>query len=96
MNPTQSITFQADVVSRNGLRATWRTRRLEDTSWRQKQRADTYADFTTTLPDTNTLPLAGTYWLVECTLEDTTSKIRTPAIKRLAKQTFTWHLVSSA
>lgn len=94
VDPRESITFGADVVRSQKIRTTWRTKRLEDFRWRRRQRTDDYSDFSVILPDTNVLPLVGTYWMVECTLEDTSARIRTRSVKRLAKETFTWHIIS--
>jgi hypothetical protein len=46
------------------------------------------------LPDSSSSLLTGAYWLVQCLLEDTSPRIRTPAVRKLARQTFTWHLVA--
>jgi hypothetical protein len=90
------IVFQASVVRGQGIQTTWRTKRIQDGRWRRRQRTDDYADFTVELPDTGSGPVAGTYWLVECILEDMSARIRTPAIRKLARQSFVWHLVSSS
>jgi hypothetical protein len=93
---TEPITFCANVVRGDDIQTTWRTKRIQDSRWRRRQHTADYADFTVELPGSGSALLTGTYWLVECILEDTSPRIRTPAIRKLARQTFTWHLVSSA
>jgi hypothetical protein len=91
----EPITFCANVVRHEGIQTTWRTKRIQDVRWRRPQHTEEYADFTVALLDSSPSLLAGTYWLVQCLLEDTSPRIRTPAVRKLARQTFTWHLVAS-
>lgn len=88
------ITFRARVVRRDGIRTTWRTKRLDHSTWRRRKQTADYTDFRIRLPRNTVLgrPVP-TAWAVECILEDTTDKIRTPSIRRLARQTHVWHVI---
>ena len=90
----RSITFRAKVIRREGIKSTWRTKRLEHRNWRRRKQTDDYSDFRVRLPANKLLgePVP-TAWAVECLLEDSTERIRTPAIRRLARQSHVWYVV---
>ena len=95
-NENTQITFNARVVRRN-VRATWFTKRIEQTQWNRRQRTDTFSSFQTTLRANRVLGVpVPTYWLVRCLLEDQSGQIRMPAIRRLATQEHVWHIITSA
>jgi len=96
VTPDQNIRFKAKVVQGTGIRTTWYKKRLEDASWARVQRTASYEDCRLKFLDTNILPFIGTYWQVRVVLEDRSTRIRTPSIRNLAKQTHTWDLISSA
>ena len=96
VNPSQTINFKAKVVKGEGIRTSWYKKRFEDASWTRVQHTASYEDCRIKLPDTNILPILGTYWQVRVVLEDRSTLIRTPSIRTLAKQTQTWDLISSA
>lgn len=88
------ITFGADVIRKEGIRTTWRTKRLEHSTWRRRKQTEDYADFRIRLPANKLLGrTVPTAWAVQCILEDSTDRIRTPAIRRLAKQSHVWYVL---
>jgi hypothetical protein len=94
MDANKILTFRADLVRHEGIKTTWRTKRLDHLRWRTRKRSDDYTDFRIRLPRSKMLgrPVP-TAWAVECNLEDATDRIRTPAIRRLARQTHIWYVI---
>jgi hypothetical protein len=90
----RSITFSAQVVRSEGIRTTWRTKRLDHSRWSRRKQTDNYADFRIRLPRSKIFgqPVP-TSWAVECILEDTTERIRTPSIRRRARQSHVWYVI---
>ena len=88
------ITFEAGVIRREGIQTTWRTKRLDHSTWRRRKQTPDYSDFRVSLPRNTLLgrPIP-TAWAVECILEDNTDKIRTPSIRRLSRLSHVWHVI---
>ncbi|MCU0541239.1 MAG: M64 family metallopeptidase [Oscillatoriaceae cyanobacterium Prado104] len=85
---TQEIKFKAQVVRSNGIiSTTWYTRNQFQASWQERQRTLNYADFKTTL--------SPGMWQVKCVLTDTSTSIRTPEVRDLARQEHIWNIITT-
>jgi hypothetical protein len=92
----EPLTFAAEVIRTEGIQTTWRTRRIDHRRWTRRQQTADYAPFTVTLPPGRALGRpTPAYWLVECALEDSSTRIRTPAIRNLTRQRHVWHVISA-
>lgn len=91
---SKPIRFRANVVRREEIRTTWRTKKVEHARWSRRQQTEDYADFTVSLSANRafgrTLP---TSWWIECILEDGSERIRTPSVRNLSRQRHLWHVI---
>ena len=88
------ITFRAKVVRDEGIKTTWRTKRLDQRVWRRRKQTEDYADLRIRLPANKLFGRpAPTAWAIKCILEDSTERIRTLAIRRMARQNHEWHVI---
>ena len=103
-NPPQSplirkesrrVAFKARVIRRQDIRTVWRTKKVEHVRWRVRQRSEDYKDFTVRLPANRVLgrPVP-TLWLVECVLEDSSDRIRTPEVRTKSRQRHVWRIIT--
>jgi IgA peptidase M64 len=96
--PTDSVRFSASLVRPGGvgIRTSWFTKRVEDVTWRRRQRTADYADFTASFP-VNMVARASlpTAWQVRCVLEDRSPMLRQRPALQAATQEAVWSVVSS-
>ncbi len=91
----QPVTFKAQVIRSERIRAIWRTKKLEHKRWRRRQMSQDYRDFTMLLPPDEQHGIRiPTVWLVEVWLDDISTRIRTPSIKRLTCQKHRWTVIT--